>query len=226
MTSKLTHNGGHNTIIARPLVRTMLASIAPLAMLLLAATPASAQLYKSIGPDGKVTYSDTPPQTKNAKVERKNLGASGNYDANLPFELTEAVKNHPVTVYTGANCAPCDEARSYLKQRGVPFSEKTVSSNADLIKLKQIAGALTVPLIMVGRTKYPSFEPGQLQSALTAAGYPEANKLPSNYVFRPPEAAAPVVEPKAVAIKPEPPAEEVKPPTPTPESNAPPGFRF
>ena len=33
--------------------------------ILLLATSAQAQLYKSIGPDGKVTYSDTPPATGN-----------------------------------------------------------------------------------------------------------------------------------------------------------------
>lgn len=200
--------------------------VAGIAIMLACATPVMAQLYKSIGPDGKVTYSDVPPQTKNARVERKNLGGSAASDANLPFEVAQAVRNAPVTLYTGASCAPCDEARSWLKQQGVPFSEKTVASNDDQTKLKQVGGELSLPLILVGRNKQRGFESGPLRAALSAAGYPESNKLPSNYNFRAPEPAAPVVEPKPVATpKPVAPADEPRP-TPTPENNAPPGFRF
>ncbi len=205
--------------------------IGQIGLLLACALPAQAQLYKIVGPDGKVTYSDVPPQTKNAKVERKNLGGTGSGEANLPYEVAEAAKNNPVTVYTAASCAPCDEARSWLKQRGVPFAEKTVASNDDQTKLKQVAGELSLPFILVGRTKLRGFEPGSVQAALASAGYPASNKLPSNYVFRAPEPAAPVVEPKPVPVKPRPAApiaeeaKEVRPTTP-PENNAPPGFRF
>ena len=213
-----------------PLLKTI-GRFGRIGLLLACALPVQAQLYKIIGPDGKVTYSDVPPQTKNAKVERKNLGGTGSSDANLPYEVAEAAKNHPGTVYTSASCAPCDEARNWLKQRGVPFSEKTVASNDDQTKLKQVAGELSLPFILIGRTKLRGFEPGSVQAALASAGYPESNKLPSNYVFRAPESAAPVVEPKPAPVKPRPTApiadeaKEVRP-TPAPENNAPPGFRF
>lgn len=197
--------------------------------LLLLALPASAQLYKIVGPDGKVTYSDTPPPpSQTGKVERKNLGQSNN-DANLPYELAEAVKNHPVTLYTTSACAPCDEGRNLLRQRGVPFAEKTVSSNEDQVKLRQIAGSLELPLLVVGRSKQRGYEPGGWQAALSAAQYPESNNLPSNYTWRAPEPVVPPpAEPKEAAKNAAPAAPPAPPPAPTPppENNAPPGFRF
>ena len=48
-------------------------SVFVLAGLLLAAASASAQ-YKSIGPDGRVTYSDQPPPKTARVVEQKKLG--------------------------------------------------------------------------------------------------------------------------------------------------------
>ncbi|MBS0308032.1 MAG: DUF4124 domain-containing protein, partial [Proteobacteria bacterium] len=75
-----------------------------LAMLLTAIT-AQAQMYKWVGPDGKVNYTDTPPPKSAQKVEQKNLdGSSGVDTANLPYELAQAVKNSPVTLYSTPKC--------------------------------------------------------------------------------------------------------------------------
>src|SRR3954447_6585399 len=92
-----------------------------LAMLLLSAAAAHAQLYKWVGPDGKVTYSDAPPPAAARKMEAKPLVSSVGGTADLPFELAEAVRNSPVTLYTAAKCGPCDEGRALLSARGIPF---------------------------------------------------------------------------------------------------------
>ena len=191
------------------------------------------QMYKWKDDQGVVHYSDTPPPPKEKKVEVKDFSAPSMTPAvPLPYALAQAVKNNPVTLYTTTQCAPCDEARALLRRRGVPYSEKTVVSNEDQLKLRQVSGDLQIPLLIVGRTKLRGFEPDGWQAALEAARYPETSKLPANYTFRPPEPAAPVV---AEAPKPPPPQqpsqqplpriEPAKPPPP-PNSNTPPGFRF
>jgi hypothetical protein len=38
---------------------------------MLLAVQAQAQLYKSVGPDGKITYSDTPPQANQKLLEKR-----------------------------------------------------------------------------------------------------------------------------------------------------------
>jgi glutaredoxin len=197
-------------------------------LLLLCAASAQAQLFKSIGPDGKVTYSDTPPVSPAVKVERKSLAGGSASDATLPFELAEAVKNNPVTLYTTTTCAPCDDARAMLRARGVPFSEKTITTNEDQLKFKQVGGEGQLPLLVVGRSKQRGYESGAWNAALTAAAYPETSQLPPNYQFRAAEPAAPPAESKPVPTKKlTDPAEDPntkQPPAPT--DNTPPGFRF
>lgn len=197
-------------------------------VLMTGSAAASAQMYKWVGPDGKVTYSDAPPPASAKGVEEKSLNATGASTAGLPFELAEAAKNHPVTLYTGDKCAPCDAGRSMLKTRGIPFSEKTVSSNADIERLRQ-AGSDTLPLLTVGRSKQKGFEQGAWNAALTAAGYPESNKLPKTYRYPQADSAAPSAKSaqakhtgKDASSSEEARADDLPPPV----GNAPPGFRF
>ena len=154
----------------------------------------------------------------------------GSDGADLPYALAEAVKNHPVTLYTTANCDACDTGRKLLNTRGVPFSEKTVSSNDDLARLKQAGGDAHLPFLTVGRNKQQGFESDAWNNLLTIAGYPDANMLPKTY--RNPQASS--AAPKAVTSKLEKPANGETSTTAKPNNvelppatgNAPPGFRF
>jgi hypothetical protein len=71
-----------------------------LALACTATLDAHAELYKWVGDDGKVTYSDTPPPRSAKKVEVKEIEISTSGAADLPFELAEARKKNPVTLYT------------------------------------------------------------------------------------------------------------------------------
>lgn len=198
-------------------------------VLLLCAASAHAQLYKWVGPDGKVTYSDTPPPKTAARVETKAALSGGVDTANLPYELALAVKNHPVTLYTTKECSACDQGRSLLSARGIPFVEKTVTSPEDAAQFRQAGGDEKLPLLTIGRTKERGFEAGAWNNALTIAGYPASSVLPKSYRNPPAVAAAPAT--KAASAKQEdaknksvaePAATELPPAV----GNAPPGFRF
>jgi glutaredoxin len=199
-------------------------------MLLAAAGSVHAQMYKWVGPDGKVTYSDTPPPSSVKKVETKSLSGGGGVDtSNLPYELAEAVKNSPVTLYTTSKCPACDDGRKLLSNRGVPFVEKTVSTSEDIAQLKKAGGETRLPFLLVGRGKQQGFEPGAWNVALTTAGYPESSRLPKTY--RNPEAQSAAPKPaddtsqRAGQKKEREP--EIRPEAlPEPIGNAPPGFRF
>jgi len=195
-------------------------------LLLISAATAQAQLYKWVGPDGKVTYSDTPPPSSAREVEEKSVNAGSGGGVDLPFEVAEAAKNHPVTLYTGKQCAPCDEGRALLKKRGIPFREKTVSSNEDIAKLREVGGTAQLPLLLIGRSKQTGMNASAWTTALSAAGYPETSKLPKTYRAPAPEAAAPSpVAAKAAASAQQSAAQPVED-LPPATGNAPPGFRF
>lgn len=200
-------------------------------LLMLCAATAHAQLYKWVGPDGKVTYSDTPPPKSASKVETKalDIGDAGAGAGDLPFEVMEAVKNHPVTLYTTRNCPPCEEGRKLLSGRGIPFKEKTVNNSEDAAQFREAGGDSNLPLLLVGRNKERGYEPNTWNRTLTAAGYPDSNKLPKTYRNPAAEAAAPAsksdASAKQEAAKR---AQEKSSSTELPPAvgNAPPGFRF
>ncbi|QAU33881.1 glutaredoxin family protein [Janthinobacterium sp. 17J80-10] len=206
------------------------ASVLVLTMLL-AAGAAHAQLYKWVGPDGKITYSDVPPPKTAKQVEQKDIAsaAGGASAAGLPYELAQAVRNHPVTLYTGDKCEPCEEARSYLKQRGVPFAEKTVTTNDDIARLKQAVSESRLPAVTIGRDKHTGFESGAWGATLSAAGYPQTSTLPKTYRQPAAEAAAPKAKIEKAAQRGQASANGAETPAtsaPPAVGNAPPGFRF
>lgn len=204
------------------------------AVLLLCAASAHAQLYKWTGPDGKVTYSDTPPTAPAARIEAQPAAPEAANTAGLPYELAQAVKSHPVALYTAKDCTACDDGRSLLVARGIPFAEKTVATNEDAAFLRQTGGDGKLPVLIVGRAREPGFDAGAWHRALTAAGYPETSRLPKAYRNPPPVAAAPAQQPKPAAGPASQPATaNRKSPAPSTAAeplpaagNAPPGFRF
>lgn len=194
----------------------------PLAFLFCLAS-AHAQMYRSVDARGNVTYSDQPPSSS-VKLETKPLPAEDAEGMAMPYALSQAFKNHPVTLYTSGACAPCDEARTFLKQRGIPFYEKLVSSNEDVAFMKQQGGDGRLPLLTVGRTPYTGFEAGAWGIALTAAGYPATSQLPPGFMYPPPQQAVAPAPPPMPPAQPQP---QGPSPAPAPEQgSAPPGFRF
>jgi glutaredoxin len=197
--------------------------------LLACATLAQAELYKSVGPDGRVTYSDTPT-TKAQPVDTRKAPAASVSGTALPYELALVAKAHPVTLYTSDKCPPCFSARNLLAKRGVPYVEKTVSSNEDIAALAAVGGEARLPLLTVGAAKEQGFEEGAWHRALSAAGYPQTSQLPASWRNPPPQAAAPSqAEPAPPSVPPSAQSREsarLPAEAPPPAGKAPPGFRF
>ncbi len=170
----------------------------PLAALLFAAA-AQAQ-YKIVGPDGKVTYTDRPPASVPAeRVVPMSRGAADESSSNaaLPLELRQVASRYPVTLYTAANCAPCDTGRQLLQQRGIPYAERTASTTEDTQALERLSGGREVPVLTIGGQVLRGLQSDSWNSYLDAAGYPRESKLPAGY--RQPPATALVPPPTAPA---------------------------
>ncbi|MDE2452317.1 MAG: glutaredoxin family protein [Burkholderiales bacterium] len=139
--------------------------------------------YKVVAPDGRVTYTDRPPADGSARVS--SLGREGALPGTgsplLPLELRQPASRYPVTLYTTADCPPCDAGRQYLQQRGIPFSERSVSNNDDSAALERLTGARTVPTLTVGSQALRGLSQNDWASYLDAAGYPRDSHLPPNW---------------------------------------------
>jgi len=208
-----------------PRTRLLLATV--LACAGLAATCVSAQtVYRSVDANGRVTFSDLPPN--NAKqVPPVGMARDGtNPNVSPPFELRSVVDKYPVTLYTSADCAPCDDGRALLRTRGVPFAEKTVSKPEDVESLKRLSNATSLPLLTVGSHQLKGFSSGEWTQYLGLAGYPETSQLPAAYRNPPPTPLVAVqtpVNPAASASAPTA-AAPVAPMPPAPPNPA--GIRF
>jgi hypothetical protein len=131
------------------------------------------ELFRWVDANGKVHYGDAPP-TDAAKVERKKLSGDTSQNEDLPYEARRAQQNFPVTLYVGSGCGEtCDQARSLLTKRGIPFSEKSLKTKEDVDALKILSGIEGVPVLAVGNTYLRGFLAEQWDSALDIAGYPK-----------------------------------------------------
>ena len=217
------------SVLTKPMLTTLLS-------LMVAATAmasAHAQVFRIVGPDGKVTFSDKPPVANDAKVVPSagaTAGAAGT-GAALPFALRQVTAKYPVVLYTSAKCAPCDAARGYLLGRGVPIAEKTVSTQVDIEALQRLSGATTLPFMTIGAQQLKGFAESEWSQYLDAAGYPKASQLPTGFKNAAPaplvavqkEAVAPVA---ATAPDQAPPPATAPAAAPGPGPSNPAGIRF
>jgi len=213
------------------------AALIGLALLVAAgAVAAQSQVYKWKDAKGQLHYGDTPPPQG---AQALNVGARAPVDPALPYELARAVRLHPVTLYTTARCDACDQGRSLLRARGIPFTEKTVNTLNDQQEQRRQTGKDELPLLVVGSRQVAGFQAAGWQEALDSASYPKQKMLPSGYQYAPAQPAAPAVAaanaptglvraqikvpPDEAAIQ----AEQAQPHQTTPPAgNAPPGFQF
>lgn len=215
---------------ARPLLATSFMGL--LAVAGMSITDANAQqIYRIVGPDGRVTFSDQPPRESNAKTGTARTvaipGAGGGSDTStLPFELRQAANRYPVTLYTASGCGPCGPGRAMLMARGIPFAERTVTTNEDIEALKRLAGTPTLPFLTIGGQQLKGFSESEWVTFLDAAGYPKTSQLPPGFNLAPPAPLVAAQEP--VRPRPAPVAEtpSAAAPAPAPVADNPTGIKF
>ena len=201
-------------------------TLACAAALALAALPALA-LYKVVGPDGSITYTDRAPGSENSRVStiRRDGSTTGEPTVpGLPTDLREAAQKFPVLLYTSADCSPCEAGRKLLAERGVPYTERRIASQDDLDQLARATGVRAVPVLSVGAQVLRGFGDAEWHLYLDTAGYPRESKLPRGWQ---PTAATTLTTKKAPAAPPPKPAEPpVALPEPDPLPTPAPGLRF
>lgn len=170
-------------------------ALAGLALAGLAHTSVAQAPYKVVGPDGRVTYTDRPPPQANegqAQTVRLSTSALGQADAlaSLPLALREPVRRHPVVLYTGPDCNACERARLLLRQRGVPYTERLASTDADADALHRLTGGRSIPTLTVGRQVVRGLQEADWLALLDLADYPETSVLPRQWAPAPAQAVA------------------------------------
>ena len=149
------------------------------------------QLYRWTDEKGVVHITDTPPPPS-AKGVQKPRAMSSPGTPQPSFELTQAMREFPVTLYTAPSCKDaCAMAREALNRRGVPFREIQVWDKDSIQELVKVAGNNQVPVLLVGRSMQKGFEQAAYDALLDSARYPRTGVLParSQAAPKPPETA-------------------------------------
>lgn len=187
-------------------------------------------VYRIVGPDGKTTFSDKPPASaEQGKIASTGVGANGSAGGNsaLPFELRKVVAKYPVTLYTAAQCPPCGTGRAMLTSRGIPFTERTVSTPEDMAYFQRLMGDNSLPVVSIGGQRVKGFSESEWSQYLDAAGYPKTSLLAAGFKNAPPSPLVGVQKP--VEEKPkveEKPVAPVEPPPPAANPANPAGIQF
>lgn len=152
-----------------------------LALTILAALIANASaesMYRWVDKDGRVHYSDQPPQQAVKRLEEKRPGSANTVETSGPSYATQqAQRNFPVTLYVSPDCgAPCKSAQQFLAGRGVPYAEVAVEGEEAVNQFKGLFGGkdVFVPSVTVGTQKMKGFDGGSWNGMLDQAGYPKS----------------------------------------------------
>lgn len=147
-------------------------TLAVLGLVLTCLPVGAAQLYRWVDDKGNVEWRDTPPPAHAKNVEQRNVGGNTIQTSTMSYSLQQAVKNHPVTLWTFDCGPPCSDARGLLARRGIPYTEKNAQTNNDA--LKKLTGSLEVPVLVVGAKQLKGYLESEWDTTLDAAGYPRS----------------------------------------------------
>ena len=135
-------------------------------------------VYKSIGPDGKVVYSDRAPTTGRLEKQMKFELASSALPASAASYMEQFRKAHPsgaapaaaargVTLYSAVWCGYCKQAKAWLAGHGVAYSNVDIDAPGGMAALAQANGGGTgVPVLVVDGKTMNGFSASAYDAAL------------------------------------------------------------
>jgi glutaredoxin len=132
------------------------------------------QVYRYVDKDGKVVYSDRSPPADSKEVQAKRLSPNYIENNDVPLALTQATERFPVTLYTFACGAVCQNAEALLNRRGVPFTTVNVEDAKGAEQLQKLTGAQQAPVLQVGdKLIAKGYNEARWSTMLDDAGYPK-----------------------------------------------------
>ena len=131
---------------------------------------ASTTLYKSVGPDGKVTYTDRPPADGRIEktIEYVSLPSSELPPSAVAYaeqlrksssSSTNVAGLNGVALFTASWCGYCKKAKAYLPAKGISYKEFDVESPGGMTAYAQAGGTRGVLSIFHGWRISPALRP-------------------------------------------------------------------
>ena len=136
--------------------------------LVIPALAQGATLYKSVTPDGRIVYTDQPPET--GKVEKTfnfaNLPASpvpdsvtqyrADLEKSMQRKLSAADAKQPV-LYMAQWCGYCRQAEAYLAEKKISYQRHDIDTPDGKRAFAEAGAGRGIPVIQVGAQKVRGF---------------------------------------------------------------------
>ena len=124
-------------------------------LLLVTSTNGVAEIYKWTDEHGKIHFTDSPPDDKQAEQVELRINT---YTAVEVTPLVERLgKDDRVVIYGATWCRICDKAKIYFRNNNIPYVSYDVEkSSVGRMDFKLLKGK-SVPIIIVGRKRMNGF---------------------------------------------------------------------
>ena len=129
-------------------------------------------VYKVVGADGRISYTDRPPaDAKSSKeVQIAEAPSTPLPESILKYqaELEKSLKNRlsqmdhasskgALTLYSAVWCGYCTRAKAYLSARGVAYREVDIDSPAGGREFYEVGGKGGIPLLLLDKRRIRGF---------------------------------------------------------------------
>ena len=151
-----------------------------LAAALLGATASAQTVYKSVGADGRIVYSDRAPTEGRLEKTMKFELASSALPASAASYMEQFRKTHPagpaapaeargVTLYSAVWCGYCRKAKAWLGEHGVPYTDIDIDAPGGTAALAQATGGRSgIPVLVVDGHTLNGFSVGAYDAMFKA----------------------------------------------------------
>jgi glutaredoxin len=147
--------------------------------------PALATVNKWVDAQGRVHYGDRPPAEKQGQAATLRgtvsvgegvtpIPAAGRKGSTASEEFATAVaqpRKGEVWIYTTPSCGYCKRAMQHMRQRGIGFIEKDVTTNAGYKSEFRAMGGRGVPLTLSGNLRTNGYSSESFEAFLKSAGF-------------------------------------------------------
>lgn len=139
----------------------------------LASQLAGAQPYKWVDAQGRTHYGDRPP----AEAKARPVTAAINTYAGAPAlnaagtPAAKAGLRESMVIYTTPTCGYCRAAKAHMGRRGIPYTERDVTTSESYEREFRQKGGRGVPLIVAGSRTLSGYSAESLEELLKVSGY-------------------------------------------------------
>lgn len=137
-----------------------------------AAAVAQAQIYKWTDSQGRVHFSDHPPEQGQAETLKLHIPSFGGPAVvSRSSSYSSSSTDHcAVTIYTTQDCPYCKQAKAFLSSKGIGYRERDVGADNSARQEFSRLNGRGVPVILVGDQRMDGFDQGRLETLLKTAG--------------------------------------------------------